>query len=95
MDVVNAVATIEGFGGMEAVVVVEGPQLSDAKADTARHDKMYAKLPSENHFLVYSTSVLGPARAFNRAVKLAGPSSPFVRLSGRSVHSHRHFCNVT
>jgi hypothetical protein len=83
--VVDTVAAIAGFGGMEAVVVVEGPALADAKADTARHDKMYAKLPSENHFLVYSTLVLGPARAFNRAVKLAHAAQLVVLVTGATA----------
>jgi|AntAceMinimDraft_1070359.scaffolds.fasta_scaffold13150_1 hypothetical protein len=86
-DAVNALAAIRGFGDMEAVVVVEGPALADAGADTARHNKMYAKLPSENHFLVYSTSVLGPARAFNRAVKLAHAAHLVVLLTGATAGS--------
>lgn len=84
---VDALAGIPGFGGMEAVVVVEGPQLPDADADAARHEKMYGKLPSENHFLVYSTSVLGPARAFNRAVKLAHAAQLVVLVTGATVEA--------
>ena len=81
---VKAVSATPGFGGMEAVVVVEGPP-GDPREDEARHREMYASLPGENHFLVYSTSVLGPARAFNRAVKLAHAAELVVLVTGATA----------
>jgi len=62
--------------------------LGEKQHDEKRHAEIWTNaLKGENHFLVYSSSVLGRARAWNRGATMAHAAKYVILATGHSLHA--------
>ncbi|KAK3236291.1 hypothetical protein CYMTET_53559 [Cymbomonas tetramitiformis] len=66
----DGIRGLPGVYDREVVLWFDGPA-KDVKQEAAQAASLWATLRSENHFMLYSSSVDGEVRAFNRMIKFS------------------------